>query len=111
MVAVVRLHAVALHEPQRHRRHATKRHPHPAAREIASARLLLQPQSGEIVGREIHGVAHLQPFGLNGGKHGINPAKLAAPLVFHRRGLQHHLIAKRMRSRLAYPVNARRKHD
>lgn len=94
MVAVVRLHAITLNELQRHRSHAAKRHPYPATREKASARLLLQPQSGEIVGREVNGVAHLQPLGLNGGKHGIGPTKLAATLVFHRGGLQHNLIAK-----------------
>ena len=110
MVTVVRLHAITLNEPQRHRRHAAKRHPHPATREKASARLILQPQAGEIVGREVHGVAHLQPLGLNGGKHGIGPTKLAATLVFHRGGLQHNLIAKTARNRLVGPVSARRGH-
>lgn len=111
MVAVVWLHAIAIHEPQRHRRHATERHPYPATREVISVRLLLQPQASEIVGREIHGVAHLQPLRLYGGKHGVSPTKLAVPLVFHWRGLQHHLVVKRMMSRLASPLRARREHE
>ena len=47
--------------------------------------------AAQVNSREIHGVALHEVLCLDGGQHGINPAKLAVALCLHRSGLQHHV--------------------
>ena len=67
-----------------------------SVRQIDALGLLFQQLTGKEMGRQVHRVVHQQVLALDGGQHGIDPAKVAAPLVFHR-SCPHHAHRLRLR--------------
>ena len=94
-IAIIGHHPIGRKKMQQARSHAPKTQRRGTMSKITAAHLVHHQPACDVIWTEIHRVALHQVVGFDGGQHGINPAKRAAPLVFHRRCFEQHIKDKR----------------
>ena len=99
MVGVVGHDAVFVEQAQQQRRRSAQRHAVEAFREEVEACLLVELVARYVVDGEVHRVAHLYVFALDGGEHGVRPAERAVALVLDGRVAEQHFVGEALRLR------------